>query len=199
MRRHGRVIRWNDDRGFGFIVADEGGQDVFLHASALRERGRRPVESEPVTFELGRDAQGRARAQDVAFVERRPLSFGLNGTLVLLSGGFLLLVTAAAFAGRLMPAVSGLYIAASVLTFVAYALDKSAAEAGRWRISENSLHTLSLIGGWPGALMAQRLLRHKSRKASFQVEYWVTVALNCSALAWCLSSSGSRTLHALLG
>lgn len=199
MRLQGRIIRWNDDRGFGFIVPDEGGQDVFLHVSAFRERGRRPAESEPVTYDLGRDAQGRPRAQDVVFVERRSLSLGLNGALVLLSGGFLCLVAAATFAGRLMPAVAGLYLAASLLAFVAYALDKSAAEAGRWRISENSLHMLSLVGGWPGALMAQRLLRHKSRKASFQVEYWVTVALNCSALAWILTPSGSRMLHVLLG
>ncbi len=77
-----------------------------------------------------------------------------------------------------------LYTGASLLTFLAYALDKSAAIRGRWRISEQTLHAFSLAGGWPGALIAQRWLRHKSKKATFQATFRVTVAVNIAALAW---------------
>ena len=74
--------------------------------------------------------------------------------------------------------VAGLYLVASLITFVCYAIDKSAAARGAWRTSENSLHLLALLGGWPGALCAQQWLRHKSSKAAFRSVFWVTVALN---------------------
>jgi uncharacterized membrane protein YsdA (DUF1294 family)/cold shock CspA family protein len=199
MRRNGRISRWNDDRGFGFIAADDGGKDVFLHISAFRDRGRKPEQNEPVTYELGHDPQGRPKALAVAFVEKRPVSFGLNGAFLLLAGGVLAFVAGAAFVGRLASAVAALYFASSIVAFVAYAMDKSAAKEGRWRIPEKYLQLFSLFGGWPGALAAQRLLRHKSSKKSFQVEYWVHVALNCCFLAWCLTPSGSKLLHSLLG
>ncbi|KAF5040149.1 hypothetical protein DSECCO2_536500 [anaerobic digester metagenome] len=186
MRYNGKIVRWNADRGFGFITAEDGGKDVFLHISALKDRRRKPEQDESVTYELGHDAQGRPKALAVAFVQNRPVSFGLNGAFLLLSGGFLLFVAGAAVTGRLVPAVAGLYFASSVVAFVAYAMDKSAAREGRWRIPEKYLHLFSLIGGWPGALVAQRLLRHKSSKTSFQVAYWVHVVLNCGFLAWCL-------------
>jgi len=74
------------------------------------------------------------------------------------------------------------YLAASVAAFVAYAVDKSAAQSGRWRTRESTLHALALVGGWPGALIAQRVFRHKSRKPSFQAGFFLTVVLNCAAL-----------------
>jgi uncharacterized membrane protein YsdA (DUF1294 family) len=75
------------------------------------------------------------------------------------------------------------YLAASVATVLAYGLDKSAAVRERWRVKESTLHMLALAGGWPGALIAQRVFRHKSRKPSFQAGFLVTVILNCVALA----------------
>jgi uncharacterized membrane protein YsdA (DUF1294 family) len=74
--------------------------------------------------------------------------------------------------------VALLYLGCSLACCVAYALDKSAAQAGRWRISENTLLMLGLAGGWPGAILAQQLLRHKTSKRSFQTAFWFTVVLN---------------------
>jgi uncharacterized membrane protein YsdA (DUF1294 family) len=66
------------------------------------------------------------------------------------------------------------YAAASLLAFGAFALDKRRAVRGAPRIRESSLHTLELLGGWPGALLAMQVVRHKRRKPS----YWlVTVAI----------------------
>ena len=79
-------------------------------------------------------------------------------------------------------ALAGWYAVASLATFLAYAIDKRAARLGRRRTPERTLLLLGLAGGWPGALLAQRLVRHKSSKASFQAKYWCTVALNVTAI-----------------
>jgi uncharacterized membrane protein YsdA (DUF1294 family) len=74
--------------------------------------------------------------------------------------------------------VGGLYLLLSAMTFVAYAADKSAAASGAWRTPERTLHGLALAGGWPGALLAQHVLRHKSTKPIFRQVFWITVAVN---------------------
>ncbi|MFZ0407046.1 MAG: DUF1294 domain-containing protein [Cyanobium sp.] len=71
-----------------------------------------------------------------------------------------------------------IYIGLSLLAFLAYAADKSAAINGRWRTPEKTLHLLSVAGGWPGALLAQQLLRHKCSKPSFVAVFWITVSAN---------------------
>lgn len=66
----------------------------------------------------------------------------------------------------------------SMVCFTAYALDKRAARTGRRRTPERTLLLLGLVGGWPGAFIAQRWLRHKSSKRAFQVKFWFTVMLH---------------------
>jgi uncharacterized membrane protein YsdA (DUF1294 family) len=79
------------------------------------------------------------------------------------------------------------YAVASVVAYVAYARDKAAAQAGSRRTPEATLHLVGIVGGWPGALLAQRRFRHKTRKTSFRVIFWVTVVVNVAVLAWVLS------------
>ena len=81
-----------------------------------------------------------------------------------------------------------IYLAVSLFTFIVYALDKSAAKAGRWRTPEKTLHILALIGGWPGALLAQQKLRHKSQKQPFRIIFWFTVAMNLAVLLMVIQS-----------
>jgi uncharacterized membrane protein YsdA (DUF1294 family) len=104
---------------------------------------------------------------------------------------FLTVVVGAAVRGSLPLAVAAVYVASSVAAVIVYAADKSAARRGDWRTPERTLHLLALVGGWPGALVAQRVFRHKSSKTSFRLVFWVTVALNCLALAWWVVSSAS--------
>lgn len=77
--------------------------------------------------------------------------------------------------------MGAVYAFASIVTFIAYALDKAASIRKTWRTSESTLHVLSLLGGWPGAILAQQALRHKSSKASFRTVFWLTVAANLLA------------------
>ncbi|MNV50435.1 hypothetical protein D3C71_1424460 [compost metagenome] len=88
------------------------------------------------------------------------------------------------------------YVTLSALTLAAYAFDKAAAKAGRRRISERTLHLLSLAGGWPGALLGQQWLRHKSVKADFRARFWATVLLNVAGFVL-LCTPVVRTLAAL--
>lgn len=74
--------------------------------------------------------------------------------------------------------VVGVYAVVSLIAFVAYVLDKRAARLGRPRTPEATLHLLEFLGGWPGALLAQRLIRHKNAKVGYQVMFWLIVALH---------------------
>ncbi|KAB0494215.1 DUF1294 domain-containing protein [Pseudomonas vancouverensis] len=66
----------------------------------------------------------------------------------------------------------------SLLAFLLYWHDKRRARAEQWRTPENILHALEFAGGWPGGLLAQQLFRHKTRKVSFQVLFWLIVLLH---------------------
>ena len=200
MRYQGKISSWRDDQGFGFITPNGGGEPVFLHIKAFERRGRRPVAGDIVTYEHAADAKGRARADNVAFVETRSSAVSSSGKAsglgwLLLAVLFLVFVGACALAGKLPMAIAGVYGVASLLAFGIYAKDKAAAQDGRWRTKENTLHMIALFGGWPGALVAQRVLRHKSSKASFQVTFWATVLLNCVVLAWMLSPGGTWAMR----
>ena len=71
-----------------------------------------------------------------------------------------------------------LVAAASLASFAAYGFDKRRAVTGGRRVPERSLHTLAFVGGWPGALLAQRRFRHKTRKVPFLIVFWGLVVLH---------------------
>lgn len=112
---------------------------------------------------------------------------------------FLFVIGISVATGALSSIVLVAYVTLSLITFVAYAIDKSAAKSGGWRTSEGTLQFLGLAGGWPGALIAQQTLRHKSKKTSFRTVFWVTVVMNCAALVWLHTASGRAFLDPLFG
>ena len=86
-----------------------------------------------------------------------------------------------------LPVVAG-YGLMSLLSFMLYRHDKRAAQGGKTRTRERTLHLADLLGGWPGGLLAQDRHRHKTRKGAFQLVFWVTVALHCAALGFLLGA-----------
>ena len=81
-----------------------------------------------------------------------------------------------------LPVVLAGLLVLNIATFFSYALDKTAAAQGRWRTPESTLHARAAAGGWPAAWLAQRALRHKSRKREFLAVYVLTVGLHLGAL-----------------
>ncbi|EGQ7696847.1 DUF1294 domain-containing protein [Vibrio vulnificus] len=73
------------------------------------------------------------------------------------------------------------------------------AKDGRWRTPESTLHLLSLLGGWPGALLAQFLLRHKSKKQPFKFILWLTITLNIAGFLWLFTESGRHLVQVVFG
>jgi len=200
MRHKGKIKSWKNNKGFGFITPTDGGKNVFIHISAFKNRSHRPDLNEVVTYSVAKDAQGRVHAVNATLDgDKLPTASATksNRLAVLFAWLFLMAVGISVFVTGLPFMVLGAYLFISTLTFLAYAIDKSAAQAGRWRISENSLQLLALAGGWPGALLAQQTLRHKSRKGAFRVILWIAIVLNCAGLAWLHTPQGSAFLKQL--
>jgi uncharacterized membrane protein YsdA (DUF1294 family) len=129
----------------------------------------------------------------------KPVTIGKSVFPVYFALTFLVLMCLAVFLETLPLFVLAIYAATSLLAYILYWVDKRAAENGTQRTPESSLQLLSLAGGWPGGLFAQRIFRHKSTKKSFQFVYWVTVFLNIIILFVVTSPFGRRILKALLG
>ncbi len=103
---------------------------------------------------------------------------------------FITSLTASYYLNHLPQEILLTYLTMSVITYITYALDKSKAKRGTWRTPESTLHLLALFGGWPGAALAQQMLRHKSRKTEFRVTFYITVITNTAALSWLMSAHG---------
>lgn len=97
---------------------------------------------------------------------------------------FAVLYAGAAHAWHVPPLAGAAYLALSVACFIAYALDKSAACKGERRTPESTLLMLGLFGGWPGAVLAQQWLRHKTVKQPFRRMFRLTIAVNVGAFLW---------------
>ena len=191
MRLQGRVVEWNDPRGYGFVVTHAAEQRIFLHMNHVsRGHLRRPKVGDIVTYQVTMDDRGRARATAVRFASQarwqaaRRSSRPHVGFAEVVLSGFGVVLGVAVWTGRLPWFVIPAAIILSGVTFLSYLHDKRAALRQGQRTPENTLHALALFGGWPGAWMAQKYLRHKSSKASFQQVFWMTVAINACALLW---------------
>jgi len=197
----GTISNWNEEKGFGFITPKAGGKDIFLHINDYSRIHKKPFKGLEVKYILNTDAKGRKCATEVFPLRGhknngREIRQKIFSIFVFISFGC---VTYFLHSYNYIPAIIvGLYAILSILAFLMYAKDKNAAEWGEWRTQERTLHTIALLGGWPGAAIAQSFLRHKSKKLSFRIIYWMTVIINCAGLYWLITPQGNLWLKSIL-
>ena len=183
-RQQGTLVVWNDDRGFGFIEPDEGGDRLFVHIKSIGDIATRPQPGDRVTYSIGTGRDGRPAADNVVIAganprdrsaERRglpppPVQYGIKPVIRILGAALIFaFCTAAVTLGRAPSNLLLIYLIIGVISFYRYWRDKRAAEEGTWRSSENSLHLVDLVFGIVGGLLAQAVLRHKVSKPEFAV------------------------------
>lgn len=210
MNKQGTIVRWDAERGFGFVRSPSTDGEVFFHVRDFRGGRTAPAEGLAVSYEeihvggkgpramavqpLGAVATPRHRsagADRAASGGRRgprpPYASAEIRAMLLLLPAYAALLVWAAWDGRLpVPVVLSAPLLGA-LTFFLYWRDKFAAQRQAWRTPENVLHLFSVAGGWPGAWFAQRLLRHKSSKSSFRLVYWASVAVHWAVLGYVLA------------
>lgn len=215
MNKQGTIVRWDAERGFGFVRSPGDGAEVFFHIRDYRGGSAAPAEGMQVRFEeihVGGKGPRAMAVSPLDFVDpRRPalreaprrrdgsrrqpppphVAAEMRAMALLVPAYAAVLVWSAWTQRLLVPVVLAMPLL-SVLAFYLYWRDKFAAQRNAWRTPENVLHAASLVGGWPGAWLAQRLLRHKSAKESFRQVYWGTVVLHWALLALWLYSAPAR-------
>jgi uncharacterized membrane protein YsdA (DUF1294 family)/cold shock CspA family protein len=201
MRCEGILKTWSDEQGHGFIAPMQGGAEVFLHVDAFKHYAGRPRVGLPVSYEVETGPQGTQHAKNATplhttrvqrdYRAAKPARWSALAMAAIPL--WVALFLAMSWGWGVSHRVALAYFAMSLLAFLAYALDKTAAVRRGPRVSERLLLTLGLLGGWPGALLAQKLLRHKTSKVSFRNAFVFTVVLNIIGFV-CLSSPVVRHL-----
>ncbi len=170
-----QLIEWHHDRGFGFIADEDGDGRIFLHIRELANGHSPPRPGDAIAFVMGTDPKGRPQAvQATNLSSTSKLSPASWFTLLLL-----LALPVAAFFKISFPIAHYLVVVFAVVvssvTYFFYSRDKRLAVTGGFRISELRVHVLELLGGWPGAFIAQKRFRHKCSKGAYKFAFWVIV------------------------
>lgn len=205
MTEHAGIIdSWDDEKGFGFIAVAQG-KKFFFHISALRGSHRpvqgdsvffqagtdkqgRPiaihVRSAALTIDnpairikprLNKKETYRPLKKSQPVNKHRLIEHEIPWLKLLLllifplAGAFNLLMDYGVL--WVLPA----YLIASVVSYYFYWDDKRRAKNNEWRIPEANLQFWALLGGWPGAFIAQQQFRHKTKKLSFRMVFWIIV------------------------
>lgn len=173
MRYQGKIVEWNADKAFGFVLPNAGGRKIFIHLNEFPQR-RTPAVGSLITFEIGLDVARRScavRAQFVvapghsrARVQLQEARTARAGVSLWLGALWAVAVVTFTLFGHYPWKLLLAWVVINVLTFALYAMDKTAAENGNWRTPEARLHLFALAGGWPAAAFAQRAFRHKTTK-----------------------------------
>ena len=196
-RQEGHLSGWNEARGFGFLRPVSGGTDAFAHIRAFAKDDRHIEEGHLYSYIAETDKAGRLRATDIRPVRPALKQPSLVSKLLtrsprlLVIPAFLFIAFAVSMSTDVSPLWFLVYGIASVACFIGYALDKRAAEKNQWRVSETILLMIGLAGGWPGAILAQEIFRHKTKKITFRTLFWMSVAINMAAFVQIAAFTGA--------
>lgn len=191
-RVEAQLVDWDDSRGFGFARLPGGTERVFVHIKSLNPAMPRPRAGDQLELEVVPGRNGRPAARAVNIVGPHtgvssPLSLHLATAAMLL-----ILLQIGIMLGRIPLWVAAIYVLMGGVSLVTYSWDKRAAQVGVWRISENTLLAIDVLGGVIGGLLAQHMFRHKRHKPSFQSATLFVVMIHAALFG--LLGSGLITL-----
>lgn len=208
IRKKGKIIKWNDEKGYGFILPNDSQKNIFVHIKSFSDKSLRPTVGEHVTYTVQQNNDGRdsairvSRATDNVLRNRTSgnrkkninpsykrinknsiqtdtkSSHSISPIYIVIILSFSVFLIHFSIEGKLPPFVIPIYIIMGMMTYYIYSEDKDMAINNERRTSEQRLLALSLFGGWLGALIAQQKFRHKTKKISFQMSFWTTVFFN---------------------
>jgi len=202
LRKRGTINKWDDEKGFGFILPDDSTKIIFVHIKSFTDRNIRPSINQKVTYTVQNNSDGKQSATNVSRSTDNPIRSRTNinkkfvkenikkkqttfedtskHNISIISlffvGGFILFLFYFTMVAEKLPVtIIVVYLIMSMFTYFTYKLDKMKAINNGYRVPEKMLLLLSLLGGWIGALIAQEQFRHKNKKISFQVPFWLVV------------------------
>lgn len=193
MNETGELREWNDDKGFGFVQPKSGAR-LFVHISAFERPARRPEIGDRLAFTRGPGRDGRPAVVAAIIagatlrpstpsperIERAQFSRALR---IAIAAVLLAVLVLAQYLGRAPGWLLSVYFVAGAISASAYWLDKAAANAGRWRVSEGRLHGIDLLCGIIGGLLAQAALHHKTAKPDFALATWGIALMHLAGFA----------------
>lgn len=185
--QQGVIHTWHEKKGYGFIRHHSG--DYFFHIRAFHYHHRRPQVGDEVAFILAEQGEKRfaervllwehrASIHENEAYDRHDVSPFIVETIiyVFLDALYFIILSFIFFP----LAVSGFII--SIMTFYLFWRDKHAARLGKFRVPEHTLYLASMLGGWPGALIARQLFRHKINNSHFIVFFWASIVIHFSII-----------------
>jgi len=175
----GYIIYFNEEKGYGFIDSAEHEENIFVHISEVTNADSLE-QGQEVTFQIEKTAKGLSAVSVKAGAKQR--------SPYLIFGTVSLVMTLAifAYATQQLQALLAYLVAVNITTFLLYGYDKFISKGERLRVPELNLQALALLGGSPAALLAQKFFRHKTIKESFQIVYWIIVAIQFGLLIFML-------------
>jgi uncharacterized membrane protein YsdA (DUF1294 family)/cold shock CspA family protein len=197
----GKIISWNDDKGYGFASTKTKGSEIFVHIKDFEPADYRPCVDQLISFDITEREKGKPKAELILFRGERLQRKTLKNSLSALFFSLCIILLFAAFLAygvmksKLVLSIAGMYFVLSVYTYYIYTKDKAAARVNQWRISEATLQFWALCGGWPGAVLAQVMLNHKRKKLGFMVTFYSILLLHIALLSWSYSAQGNLLLR----
>lgn len=194
MRLHrGKLVDWKDKEGYGFIADNINNKKIFVHIKAFNYTpSRRPAIGDVVSYIIENNGS-KLQAIKVGFINQASHNVNIKNTFIdnknkthktnpfpifFLIIIYISLLFYSIIREWLPTNILPFFIILNFITFFIYWWDKSASGDGLRRTSENTLHILAILGGWIGAYIAQKTLRHKSVKKEFQTTFKVSIIFN---------------------
>ena len=198
----GTITDWRNDKGFGFIQGNHSSDKIFVHIKDIQPQHSTPSIGQEIIYELGKDKTGRICATKAALQgkhssqKHQSSSSKAIGVLPLFLIGAFVFPLVGLVVFEKLPQVVLLYLVfINMFSYIVYLQDKLASATNQWRITENKLLFLALLGGWPGSIVAQKRLHHKVSKKSFLVLFRVAVFLNILLVIFVIPASRHFVLN----